>query len=93
MAGAGGSGEHGRDREQTCLPDEEAARARNEEGLNIRLVKVAEVLLSIKRPGSTRHLGPQPSSVAELPLLTVRKPKDLPSVDELIESDRGAAVG
>jgi hypothetical protein len=65
---------------------EEVARAKAE-GLNIRLIKVAEVLLSVRRPGGLRELGPQPASVAELPFPAVRKAKDLPTAEELIASD------
>jgi hypothetical protein len=64
---------------------EEAARAQ-EDGLDIRLVKVAEVLLLVKRPHG--KFGPQPASVEEIPLPEVRKAKDLPSAEELIESDK-----
>jgi DNA modification methylase len=71
---------------------EEAARARSE-GLNIRLIKVAEVLLSVKRPGSSKKLGPQPASVVELPLPPVRKPNELPTAGELVASDLGTAAG
>lgn len=67
---------------------EEAARAKKE-GLVIQLVKVAEVVLLVKRPHG--KLGPQPGSVDELPLPPMRKPKDLPSAAELIESDQRAA--
>lgn len=67
---------------------EEAARAKKDEGLDIRLVKVAEVLLMVKRPHG--KLGPQPASVEELPLPPMRKPKDLPSAEELIASDTRA---
>jgi len=70
---------------------EEAARTRSA-GLDIRLITVAEVLLSVKRPGSAKKLGPQPATVAELPLPPIRKPKDLPSAKELIESDLDAAT-
>lgn len=70
---------------------EEAARVRSD-GLNIRLIKVAEVLLSVKRPGGLSKLGPQPASVAEIPFPIVRNPKDLPTVKELIESDQQAAA-
>ena len=67
---------------------EEVARAKDEEGLDIKLVKVAEVLMLLKRP--SKKLGPQPASVVDLPLPPVRDPKDLPSADELIKSDRQA---
>lgn len=65
---------------------EEAARARKDEGLDIKLVKVQEVLLQVRRP--TGKLVPTPADVADLPLPPVRKQKDLPTVDELIESDK-----
>lgn len=70
---------------------EEAARVRAE-GLNIRLVKVAEVLLAVKRPGTSKRLGPQPASISELPLPPVRKPEDLPTAEELMASDLGRAL-
>lgn len=66
---------------------EEVARARAD-GLSIRLLKVAEVLLSMKRPGSSKNLGPQPATVAELPLPPVRNAKEMPTASELVESDR-----
>jgi len=66
---------------------EEVARARTE-GLDIKLVKVAEVLLLVKRSGLGK-IGPQPATVEELPL-PMRKPKDMPSAEELVESDRKA---
>lgn len=67
---------------------EEAARAKEEEGLDIRLVKVAEVLLLRKRPHG--KLGPQPADISELPLPAARTPKDLPSAEELVASDQQA---
>lgn len=63
---------------------EEAVRAKKD-GLDIRLVKVAEIMLLVKRPHG--KLGPQPGTVEELPLPPPRKPKDLPTAEELIESD------
>jgi DNA modification methylase len=63
---------------------EEVARAKDD-GLDIKLVKVAQVLLLMKRP--SRTLGPQPGTVEELPLPPVRKRKDLPSAEELVRSD------
>lgn len=67
---------------------EEAARVRHE-GVNIRLVKVAELLLLLKRPGDRRvDIGPQPASVLELPLPPTRRAEDLPTAEELIESVR-----
>lgn len=68
---------------------EEVARSRSE-GLDIRLIKVAEVLLLVKRPHG--KLGPQPASVEELPLPPMRKPKDMPSAEDLVKSDREAAT-
>lgn len=68
---------------------EEVARARSE-GLDIKLVKVTEVLLQVKRPSG--KLGPQPGTVEELPLPPMRKPKDMPTAEELVESDRRAAT-
>lgn len=65
---------------------EEVARVKNEEGLNIRLIKVAQLLLEIKRPQG--RLGPQPASVEELPFPERRKKKDMPSAEELVESDQ-----
>ena len=71
---------------------EEVARARSE-GLNIRLVRVPELLILLKRPGDRRvDIGPQPASVYELPLPPMRRPEDLPTAEELIESDRRARV-
>lgn len=67
---------------------EEAARVKKE-GLDIRLVKVAEVMLLVKRPHG--KLGPQPGTVEELPLPPMRKPKDLPTAEELIDSDKRTA--
>jgi DNA modification methylase len=65
---------------------EEVARARKE-GLNIKLVRVKEVLLLTKRPDEVaRKFGPQPEGDV-LPLPPMRKPKDLPSAETLIESD------
>lgn len=66
---------------------EEVARAR-QEGLNIRLVRVKELLLLTKRPGALAKLGPQPDADV-LPLPVMRKPKDMPSADELVASDVG----
>lgn len=69
---------------------EEVARARAD-GLNIKLVKVKEVLLLKKRPGNPlAKFGPQPEGDV-LPLPPIRKPADLPTVEELIASDLAAA--
>lgn len=65
---------------------EEVARARTE-GLNIRLVRVKEILLLVRRDPAPRNLGPQPSGDL-IPLPPMRNPKELPSADELIKSDR-----
>lgn len=72
---------------------EEVARARKEEGLEIHLVKVAEILLEMKRPYG--KIGPQPATVEEFPKPELRKRKDLPTVQELIESEENGdeAVG
>ena len=70
---------------------EETARAKKD-GLNIRLVKVAEILLLFKGAMDfSQRLGPQPESIADLPLPLVRKASDKPTAEELIESDRRAA--
>lgn len=67
---------------------EEVARARSE-GLAINLIRVSELLLLLKRPGDRRvDIGPQPQNVQELPLGPTRKPNDLPTAEELIESER-----
>jgi DNA modification methylase len=64
---------------------EEVARVKSE-GLDIRLIKVAEILLLVKRPHG--KLGPQPASIEELPLPALRKPSEMPTVKQLVESDR-----
>lgn len=70
---------------------EEVARAR-EDGLSITLATVNEVLMLVRRPGQKiARLGPQPASVEELPLPAMRKPIDMPTVEELIESERRSA--
>ncbi len=71
---------------------EEVTRARNEEGLDIRLLKVAAVMLQVRRPGG-KNWGPQPGSVTEMPLPPKRKKKDLPTAAELVASDLTTAVG
>lgn len=70
---------------------EEVARAR-QAGLNIKLLRVREVLLQVTRPGNplTRH-GPQPEGDV-LPLPPTRKPTDLPSAEELVTSDQAATA-
>lgn len=71
---------------------EEVARVKKE-GLAINLVKVAELLLLAKRPGSRiASVGPQPATVSDLPLLPKRKPEDLPTAAELIASVRQTAT-
>ena len=67
---------------------EEAARAK-QEGLSIKLVRVSELLILMKRPGDRRvDAGPQPANIRELPILEARKRADLPTAEELIESER-----
>lgn len=69
---------------------EEVARAK-QDGLNIRLLKVAEILLHFKGAMDySKKLGPQPASIEELPLPPVRKASEKPTAEELIESDRRA---
>jgi site-specific DNA-methyltransferase (adenine-specific) len=68
---------------------EEVARAKRD-GLHITLLKVKEVLLLATRSGNApKKLGPQPEGDV-LPLPAIRKPKDLPTAAELIESDKKA---
>jgi len=71
---------------------EEVARVKRE-GQTIKLVKVAELLLLAKRPGSRvrADLGPQPDNVRDLPLPPMRKPEDLPTAEELIASESASA--
>ncbi len=70
---------------------EEVARVKRD-GIKINLVKVAELLLLTKRPGSrVASVGPQPDNVRDLPLPPMRKPEDLPTAEELIASVRGTA--
>ncbi len=68
---------------------EEVARAKGE-GLNIRLIRVKELLLLVRRQGAGRDLGPQPEGDL-LPLPPPRRPEDKPSPEELVKSDRKAA--
>ncbi len=71
---------------------EEVARARDD-GLNIRLIRIKELLMMTRRPGNPlANLGPQPEGEI-LPLPPIRKLSDLPTPDELVASDRGAMVG
>jgi hypothetical protein len=66
---------------------EEVARAKGD-GLNIRLIRVKELLLMVRRSGNPlAKLGPQPEGDI-LPLPPMRKPKELPSAHELIESNQ-----
>jgi hypothetical protein len=69
---------------------EEAARVRREEGLTVRLLKVKEVLLGVRRPGNSSKFGPQPDGDV-LPLPPMRKPSELPTAEELVHSDQHAA--
>jgi hypothetical protein len=70
---------------------EEVARVRRE-NVNIRLVRVKELLLQVRRPGNPIvDLGPQPpADVVVLP--AKRKSSDLPTVEELIASDKSATA-
>jgi DNA modification methylase len=68
---------------------EEVARAKSD-GLNIRLITVKEVLLMKRRSAMSRNLGPQPAEGEVVPF-EIRKPIDLPTAEELIESARRAA--
>ncbi len=67
---------------------EEVARAKSE-GLNIRLLRVKEVLLSVRRQARAKNLGPQPEGDV-IPLPPIRKRRDLPSAEELVASARKA---
>jgi len=70
---------------------EEVARARDD-GLNIRLIRVKELLLMVRRPGNPlAKLGPQPEGEI-LPLPPMRKPREMPSAEELVASDRQLAT-
>lgn len=76
---------------------EEAARARAD-GLNIKLIRVKEILLLMRRPEDalriTSKLGVKPApgaerlpgTLLELPIPPVRKAAELPTVEELIVS-------
>lgn len=67
---------------------DEVARVKQDEGLTINLVKASEVLLQRRRRfGAASIPGPQPENVEQLPLPMMRKREDLPSAEELIESD------
>ncbi|WP_432831426.1 DNA methyltransferase [Dactylosporangium sp. CA-092794] len=64
---------------------EEALRA-SSDGLEIDLVTVAELLIQRKRPNG--KLVPDPESTRMAPVLEMRKKPDMPTVEELIESER-----
>lgn len=69
---------------------EEVARARLD-GLNIKLIRVKELLLLVRRPGvSLPNVGPQPEGDV-LPLPPPRKPQDLPTAEELVASAQAAS--
>lgn len=68
---------------------EEVARVKREDGLNIRLVTVKEVLLMKQRSAMSRNLGPQPSESDVIPMET-RKQSDKPTAEELIARVRTA---
>lgn len=71
---------------------EEVARAKKD-GISIKLITVKEVLLQVRRPGNPlAKFGPQPEGEV-VPIEPMRKPKDLPTVKELVESDTKAKVG
>lgn len=74
---------------------EEAARAKAEDGLNITLVKVAEVMLLRKRPGNPpRSLsGIVPAASVPKPPPSIPKATHRASAEQLVASDRGSAVG
>lgn len=69
---------------------EEVARAKRD-GLSIKLIRVKELLLLVKRPGGVDlpNVGLQPDADV-LPLPPLRKPSELPTAEELIASDRRA---
>lgn len=69
---------------------EEVARAKTE-GLTIRLVRVKEVLLMVRRDQAARTVGPQPTGDV-IPLPPMRKAKELPTAEELVESARQPAI-
>ena len=43
-----------------------------------------------RRPSD--KFGPQPADITELPLPAARKPKDLPSAEELVSSDQAVSA-
>jgi DNA modification methylase len=65
---------------------EEVARAR-QDGLDIKLIRVKELLMLTRRSSRLADLGPQPEGEV-LPLPPMRKPKDMPTAEELIASDK-----
>ncbi|MDQ3525137.1 MAG: hypothetical protein M3451_08810 [Chloroflexota bacterium] len=67
---------------------EEVARARGD-GLNIRLVKVEDVL-ALHQPSIRKvvDVGPQPETATDMPLPPMRKSADLPTVEELAASSQ-----
>lgn len=70
---------------------DEVTRAKTEQGLNMRLVTVKEVLLSVRRPGDTLgSLGPQPEGKV-LPLSTPRAAGTFPTAEEPVASDRSVS--
>ena len=68
---------------------EEVARAKWNDGLYIRLVKVDQLLAPPERRTGDLFRA-QPADVTELPLPDVRKPKDRPTPQELIASDKAS---
>lgn len=73
---------------------EEVARAKHEEGLTIRLVRIAELLMMVKGAMNlSQKLGPQPATITDLPLPPVRKAKDKPTAEQLIASLHSAPAG
>ena len=70
---------------------EEVARVRRE-GMNIMLIRVKEILLQVRRRGNPlARIGPQPEGDVVL-LPPMRKPDEMPSVEELVTSDLSPAV-
>lgn len=68
---------------------DEVARAKAD-GINVKLLKVAEVLLLARRPGNVaRKFGPQPDEPLIPPM---RKPSELPTAKELIASNQSHAT-
>ena len=70
---------------------EEVARARWERKLDIKLVRVADLLAPVEEPRVPLSLFPELASVYDLPIATARSADARPSADELIKSDRSAA--